>query len=166
MAHSSEKIDVSGYFAGVIGRITALHACYYHDNWGFDRSFEIQVGAELCAFIQAFDPSRDGFWVAKKNAELAGAIAVDGSLAHTEGARIRWFIVDPRFHKMGIGHQLLDHAMCFCRQQAYTKVYLWTFKGLDRARDLYERQGFTMTIEEPVNQWGAAIREQKFEWTT
>lgn len=163
--NSSEEVEVTGYFPGVIGSITRLHACYYHDHWGFDRSFEIQVGSELCDFIQAFEPSRDGFWVATKDTEFAGAVAVDGSMAQTEGARIRWFIVDPRFHGMGIGRQLLNRAMIFCREKGYAKVYLWTFKGLDNARALYESRGFKMTLEEKVSQWGTVIREQKFELT-
>ena len=163
--NSSEDVDVTGYFPGVIGSITRLHACYYHNHWGFDRSFEVQVGSELCDFIQAFDPARDGFWVATKDTEFAGAVAVDGSMAPTEGARIRWFIVDPRFHGMGIGRQLLNRAMIFCREYGYEKVYLWTFEGLDPARALYERQGFKLTLEKTVNQWGAIIREQKFELT-
>jgi GNAT superfamily N-acetyltransferase len=160
---SGDKINITGYFPGVIGSITTLHARYYHDHWGFDRSFEIQVGSELCEFIRGFDPSRDGFWAARKGGEFAGAVALDGSLAETEGARIRWFIVDPRCHGTGIGRDLLNQAMNFCRQKAYAKVYLWTFKGLDTARALYERHGFELTLEETVSQWGAVIHEQKFE---
>jgi ribosomal protein S18 acetylase RimI-like enzyme len=103
--------------------------------------------------------------VAKKDGVFAGAVAVDGSMAKTDGARIRWFIVDSRYHNMGIGRNLLNCAMTFCRENGYQTVYLFTFKGLDAARALYERQGFRLTLEESVNQWGEVIREQKFEWT-
>lgn len=163
MTNSGNRIVVTGYLPGVIGSITRLHACYYHENWGFDSSFEIQVGSELCDFIQAFDPLRDGIWVATEDTEFAGAVALDGSMAQTEGARIRWFIVDPHYQGRGIGRELLNCAMRFCREKGYDKVYLWTFKGLNGARTLYERQGFKLTQEETVSQWGAVIQEQKYE---
>ena len=44
-------LEITGYFPGVIGRITETHAVYYHENWGFDASFETQVGRELSEFI-------------------------------------------------------------------------------------------------------------------
>lgn len=157
-------IKLAGYFPGAIGRITALHGEYYYKHWEFDRSFEIQVGTELSAFIKQYDEKRDGFWTARVNGEFSGAIAVDGSLKDTEGLRIRWFIVNERCHGMGVGNLLLDTAMSHCRNRFPSgKVFLWTFKGLKAARRLYEFHGFRLVFEEEIAQWGAVIREQKFE---
>ena len=55
---------LQGYFPGAIGLITEAHAVYYHEYWGFDISFETQVGRELSEFMTAFQEGRDGFWVA------------------------------------------------------------------------------------------------------
>jgi hypothetical protein len=48
---------MGGYFPGAVGKITELHAVYYHENWGFDISFETQVGRELSEFLRDFDSS-------------------------------------------------------------------------------------------------------------
>jgi len=41
------EVKLTGYFPGVVGKITEQHAIYYYENWGFDVSFETQVGKEL-----------------------------------------------------------------------------------------------------------------------
>jgi GNAT superfamily N-acetyltransferase len=158
-----EDIEIRGYYPGVVGKITELHAVYYFENWAFDVTFETQVGRELSEFVRQFDEKRDGLWVADKKGRFAGAIAIDGTLAFDEGARLRWFIVAPQFQKAGIGKELIRRAIDFCRQQRYPKVYLWTFKGLEDARRLYEAENFRLSEENQVDQWGQIIREQRYE---
>lgn len=160
----AEMVELVGYYPGVIGKVVELHATYYHEHWGFDISFETQVGRELSEFMANFVPSRDGFWAAMVKKEFAGSIAIDGSRARDEGARLRWFIVAPRFQGHGIGSELIREAMRFCIDVGHERVFLWTFQGLDVARRLYERAGFTMTLEHEVRQWGRLILEQRFEW--
>ncbi len=156
-------LQVTGYYPGVVGKITEIHATYYYENWGFDVSFETQVGRELSEFIRDFEEDKDGFWVATIDGEFAGAIAIDGSEADEEGARLRWFIVPPEFQRRGVGSTLIKSAIDFCRQANFRKVYLWTFEGLDEARSLYEREGFRLSREHDVYQWGQDIKEQKFQ---
>jgi GNAT superfamily N-acetyltransferase len=156
-------LELVGYYPGVVGKITEIHATYYYENWGFDVSFETQVGTELSAFIRDFDANRDGFWVARMDGEFAGAVAIDGREIDEEGARLRWFIVPPEFQGRGVGDTLIKRAVNFCRKAKIRKVYLWTFEGLDEARSLYEREGFRLSQEHDVYQWGQDIREQKYE---
>jgi GNAT superfamily N-acetyltransferase len=153
----------SGYYPGAVGKITEVHAVYYHEKWGFDISFETQEGKELSEFLMAFDENRDGLWVAKRNGMFAGSVAIDGRTADMEGARLRWFIVVPVFQGMGIGKELIFRAVAFCKNRGYSKIHLWTFEGLDTARHLYENQGFRLAEERQINQWGRNINEQKFE---
>lgn len=153
----------SGYYPGVVGKITEIHAVYYHKHWGFDISFETQVGSELSEFIRKFEGSRDGLWVATKDGNFAGSVAIDGQNAHTEGARLRWFIVAPEFQNAGIGKKLISQAVEFCKMKKYRKVFLWTFEGLDAARRLYELEKFRLSEVHNVDQWGQHIKEQKFE---
>jgi GNAT superfamily N-acetyltransferase len=134
---------------------------YYFENWGFDVSFETQVGRELSEFLADFDDRRDGFWAARVDGCFAGACAIDGH--STAAARLRWFIVDPRFQRQGIGSGLLSRAIEFCRNQAHNVVNLWTFVGLDPARRLYEGAGFVLAEQSEIQKWGSAIKEQKFE---
>ena len=157
-----KDIEISGYYPGVVGKITELHAVYYYENWGFDVTFETQVGKELSEFVRQFDEKRDGLWVAAKKGEFTGAIAIDGTHAFKEGARLRWFIVAPQFQKAGIGKKLFLSAIDFCKQQRYSKIYLWTFKGLEDARRLYEAENFRLCEENEVFQWGQNIMEQKY----
>ncbi len=164
MADSAgHHVAFSGYYPGAIGKITELHAVYYSEHWGFDVTFETQVGRELSEFLSNFDPQRDGFWVALADGRFAGSVAIDGHNGKTEGARLRWFIVEPDLQGSGIGRSLLTKAVIFCRNASYPRVYLWTFEGLGPARRLYEREGFRLAEEHPVEQWGARIIEQKFE---
>ena len=158
-----QDIEISGYYPGVVGKITEIHAVYYHENWGFDVSFETQVGRELSEFVGQLDGERDGLWVATQNGEFAGAVAIDGHNALTGGARLRWFIVVPEFQKSGIGKELILQAIDFCKRKRWPKVYLWTFEGLDGARRLYEAVNFRLCEENMETQWGQTIREQKFE---
>lgn len=157
------EIKIEGYYPGVVGRIIQLHAVYYHENWGFDVSFETQVGQELSIFVSEFDDERDGLWAATANDKFAGAVAIDGQHAMTDGARLRWFIVDPQFQDAGLGNRLISRAIQFCRDRNYSKIFLWTFEGLDAARRLYERQNFRLRETHEVDQWGQRITEQKFE---
>ena len=152
-----------GYYPGVVGKITEIHAVYYKEHWGFDVSFETQVARELSEFIINFDDDRDGFWAATKNGKFAGAVAIDGQMVDTEGARLRWFIVDPGFQNAGLGKDLISQAVEFCRKKKYPKVFLWTFEGLDAARRLYERENFRLSEAHDLDQWGQHIKEQKFE---
>ena len=158
-----DETQYSGYYPGVVGKITEVHAVYYHEQWGFDVSFETQVGRDLSEFLMEFDRSRDGLWVARRNAMFAGAVAVDGRKAQSEGARLRWFIVVPVFQGHGIGRELISCAVEFCKKNNYARVYLWTFEGLDTARHLYEEQHFKLSEQHDVDQWGQHLNEQKFE---
>lgn len=158
-----EKLRLTGYFPGVIGKITELHAVYYNEYWGFDISFETQVARELALFMTNFKNGRDGFWAAVVEDRFAGAIAIDGSQSSTEGARLRWFIVAPELQGNGIGAKLIGSAVDFCRTAGHDRVFLWTFRGLDSARKLYEKAGFRITDEAEIDQWGAHIVEQRFE---
>ena len=157
------ELKFHNYYPGVIGKITEIHAVYYNEHWGFDVSFETQVGSELSEFISRFDDDRDGLWVATQDGIFAGAVAIDGQMAHTDGARLRWFIVASEFQNAGIGKQLISRAVEFCRKKKFTKVFLWTFAGLDAARRLYERENFRLSETHEVDQWGQHIKEQKFE---
>ena len=157
------EIKIHGYYPGVVGQITQLHAVYYHEHWGFDVSFETQVGRELSIFVSEFDESRDGLWAATANGKFAGAVAIDGHNAMVDGARLRWFIVEPDLQNAGLGNRLISRAVQFCKDKKYPKIFLWTFEGLDAARRLYERHNFRLCETHEVDQWGQHIREQKFE---
>jgi GNAT superfamily N-acetyltransferase len=149
-----KETEYCGYYPGVIGKITEVHAVYYNQHWGFDVSFETQEGSELANFIMQYDETRDGLWVARRNNMFAGSVAIDGRQAQADGARLRWFIVVPVFQGLGIGKELISRSVEFCKHQRYSKVYLWTFEGLDTARSIYEKHNFRLCEEHEIDQWG------------
>ncbi len=158
-----DSFTVGGYYPGSIGQIVEAHALYYSENWGFDVSFETQVATELGEFMGRFDPKIHGFWTAWDKTSFVGSIAIDGEKSITEGARLRWFIVGYSCRGKGVGKRLLSIAIKFCADVGHNKVFLWTFRGLDAARNLYEQVGFELAEEKEVAQWGTVIVEQKFE---
>lgn len=156
-------LRIVGYFPGVIGQITTLHAVYYKEHWGLDQSFEAQVSRELSDFITHFDKKKDKLWSAVSGDELAGSIVITGDRDHPDDARLRWYIVDPEYQGRGIGKALITKAIDFSRESGYKRIYLWTFRGLDQAQSIYEQNGFSIADERDVEQWGDIIREQRFE---
>jgi GNAT superfamily N-acetyltransferase len=152
----------TGYLPGCIGQIAALHARYYAAHAGFGVFFESKVAREFGLFCERHDPTRDGLWLIQQADSIAGSIVIDGSHA-AQGAHLRWFIVSDALRGSGYGNQLMAHAVEFCRERGYERVYLWTFRGLDAARHLYLKFGFELVEEAPGQQWGQAVIEQRYE---
>jgi GNAT superfamily N-acetyltransferase len=153
-------MDITGYQPGDIGLMTALHADYYSREWGFGLYFEAKVAGEMAEFLGRLDPERDLFLCARLQGELAGGVAVDGSAEDIP--RLRWFIVNSTAQGQGVGRRLLGQAVDFCRQAGHQSLYLWTFRGLEAARVLYEEAGFRLEEETPARQWGEEVMEQRY----
>jgi len=153
----------SGYIPGSIGRISELHGTYYHDHWGFGLYFEAKIAIELSEFLQRYDKSSDGIWIATVNGRVEGSVVIDGIHAENEGAHLRWFIISDALRGKGVGRKLINRAIDFCKSKGYKKTYLWTFKGLNAARHLYENAGFKLIKQQSGVQWGATVNEQYFE---
>lgn len=154
---------VKDYLPGCIGRITELHGAYYHRHAGFGVYFEAKVASELSAFLQRYDPERDGIWLVLVDGKIEGSIVIDGLHGTKEGAHLRWFILSDRLRGSGVGKSLLAAAIDFCRIRRYRRMYLWTFQGLNAARHLYEKQGFRLIEQRAGMQWGSEVSEQCFE---
>jgi len=157
-----DDISIAGYVPGAIGRAAELHALYYSREWGFGLFFEAQVAAGVAGFLQRLDPARDGFWTVSRAGRVLGCVAIDGAQAETAGAHLRWFILADELRGLGLGNRLLQEAVGFCRRCGHPSVFLWTFKGLDTARHLYEKHGFRLAEERQGRQWGTDVLEQRF----
>ncbi len=156
------EITIAGYVPGAIGRVAELHAGYYSQAWDFGLYFEAKVAAELSGFLSRFDPERDGFWTAVRGGRVEGSIAIDASKAATAGAHLRWFILANALRGLGVGNRLMHEALGFCRRRGYARVYLWTFRGLEPARHLYEKFGFRLAEQIEGEQWGKRVLEQRY----
>lgn len=156
---------VTGYVPGMIGWVTQIQGIYYAENHGLGLYFEAKAAAELAAFMSSYNPDCDGAWLARIGETMVGAIFIVGGAAKGEGARLRWFIIDPAYQGRGIGHRLINEAVAFCKQRGFKRIYLTTFAGLHAARHLYEQAGFRLYHEEDGTHLtgSSALVEQKFE---
>lgn len=153
---------IKGYIPGSIGRVAEMHGTYYHRHWDFGLFFEAMVATELATFLGRYSEERDGFWTVSAAGRVEGAIGIDGTRGAAEGAHLRWFIVSDALRGKGLGNQLLDAAIGFCRSAGHRRVCLWTFEGLNAARHLYEKSGFRLVEQHIGNRWGREVNEQRF----
>lgn len=151
-----------GYRPGLIGRIVEMHASYYSRLWGFGAAFEATVAGGLAEFTPRVDAPVNAIWHVQQDGEILGSIAIDGEDLADGCGHLRWFIVDDGLRGAGAGKELMRKAIAFCDAQKFRETHLWTFKGLDAARRLYENHGFSLAQEYSGNQWGTKVLEQKF----
>ncbi|XP_064160171.1 probable N-acetyltransferase CML5 [Anguilla rostrata] len=90
-----------------------------------------------------------GFWLAE--AELAGGLQIVGMVAvagkTTERrAEIHYLIVAPWCRRTGLGSQLVQTALHFCRERRFARVVLETTSAHTAAIALYRGMGFVHTL--------------------
>ncbi|MBB5190124.1 DNA-binding MarR family transcriptional regulator/GNAT superfamily N-acetyltransferase [Silvimonas terrae] len=160
---AARSIDIhTGYRPGLIGRIAQMHADFYSRQWHFGQFFESKVAAGVAEFTGRLDQPANQIWAAVQNGQIVGSIAIDGQGLGNSEAHLRWFILDNGCRGTGVGRELLTQAIAFCDDHGFGATQLWTFKGLDAARRLYESVGFELTWEEEGTQWGRLVTEQQF----
>lgn len=149
------------FVPGDVGAIIRLHAVLYHEEHGFDRTFEAYVADGLARFVHDFDPARSRLWVAERGGDVVGSIAIVGDAGGV--AQLRWFLVHPYCRSMGVGRRLLADSIAFARETGARSLFLWTVSDLDAAIRLYRSAGFRVTEEKSALQWGQQITEQRFD---
>jgi len=163
MEVSGTGVTLMDYRPGGLGKVVEMQGNYYGTEWGFGVAFEADVATDLAAFLTHFDPSQGGFWLAWFEGEIVGSLTIDGHGETENRAHLRWFIVDPQIVGRGVGAQLMDAAMAFCRGCGYDAVWLTTFAGLDAARKLYDRHGFVETGTFKNDTWDRPVTMQTLE---
>ncbi|MEL6198082.1 MAG: GNAT family N-acetyltransferase, partial [Pseudomonadota bacterium] len=158
-ASAAEDGFTRGWVPGVIGEVTALHGRVYSAEWRFDVQFEVYVAAGMAEFMARYDPARDVILSAWDGGRLTGTITIDGSNpTHEQGvSKLRWFVVAAAERGTGLGPRLLETALAFADTVGAETVFLETFAGLDPARRLYERAGFSPVSEEVAASWGQSV---------
>jgi GNAT superfamily N-acetyltransferase len=152
-----------GYEPGLIGRIGELHGRYYAATWGVAAGFEIMMTREFCDFIEHYDPKRDIVLSAHIDGVLIGSISIIGERPGSDGAQLRFFLVDPQYHGRGVGKALLNAALEWCQERAFHKVFLWTVDHLPESRRLYERAGFRVTVRCTDDRYTVPLESLKME---
>lgn len=153
--HISSTLEI-----GDLGDIVKQHGVLYGKECGYDYTFEAYVAEPLAQFVKRRNP-RERIWLAKIEGELVGSICIC-ELSDTD-AQLRWFSVTPEVRGKGLGKALMDNALTYCAEQGYTKIVLWTVKGLEASTSLYLRYGFRVTQEIEHELWGKMQLEQCYE---
>ena len=145
---------------GDAGYVAYMHGRYYHKYHGFNDGAEYYFIKYLADFVH--DSEGGQLWVAEVDGVISGSAGI--VRVDNDTAQFRWFFVEKVHQNKGIGSRLMKTALDFCRDMSYSNIFLWTFKGLDMARHLYDKAGFLVTEEKPNNEWSSAeIIEQKME---
>jgi GNAT superfamily N-acetyltransferase len=144
---------------GAFARMVEMQAAWYAEHHGFGLPFEAMLASDVGAYAAALPHQDCRSWVALSGGRVTGCITIDGR--DRPSARLRWFFVE-RAARGGLGRQLLENAVGFCRDRGFDDVWLTTFDKLLIARHLYEAQGFRLEREAPDTTWGVLVREQVF----
>lgn len=165
-AETSETPDpfeiVQGYQTGMIGDISAMHGRTHGPIVGMGPTFESVVAKAMSEFMPRVHRPMNNSWSVVENGEVIGSISIDGEDLDGNVAHLRWFILSERLRGKGLGKVLLKKAIDHCDDLGFHEIHLWTLKGLDAARSLYERVGFELADEYIGDQWGKAVTEQMF----
>jgi len=160
--YSSKKWKIRHYLKpGDIGYLTYLHGISYAKECGYDQTFEAYVANGLAEFVQSFSPDKDRIWLAELNNQIIGSIAIVGN-SKLE-AQLRWFLVHPDCRGLGLGRELINEALLFCKEHKYKTIFLWTTSELNVARHLYTSVGFRKTKEKTHKIWGKKVTEERYD---
>lgn len=151
----------TGLKPGDLGYITYLHGKMYHEEYGFDTTFEPYVARPLSDFSLAEDKSRQRIWIVEMDDKIVGCIAIVDT--GDNEAQLRWLFLMKETRGKGLGKRLMREAVDFCRGKGYDNVFLWTIDALHAASSLYLKNGFNVTEEKRHVMWGVEVNEQRYD---
>jgi DNA-binding MarR family transcriptional regulator/N-acetylglutamate synthase-like GNAT family acetyltransferase len=155
------RVSYRPHAPGDMGWIVQRHGELYHESHGWDQRFEAMVAHIVGELVEKHDPSSERCWIAEVDGRRAGAIALVRR-SKTLG-QLRLLLVEPWARGHGIGARLVSECVGHARHVGYRKIVLFTVRGLEAARRLYEAEGFRLVDEETTQEWGQEQIQQKWE---
>ena len=86
-----------------------------------------------------FDNEKDCIYILDHEGVPSGCPAIKHVDELT--AKFRFFFLNSRIRGYGLGRELLDTSIDFCKEKGFNLIFLWTFSTLNAARYLYKRKG-------------------------
>lgn len=148
---------------GDIGTIVKRHGEIYHQEYGWDHTFEALAASVVSMMVENYDPARERHWIAEIDGEFAGCVFM---IRNTdEQAKLRCLLVDSRARGLGLGTQLVQECIAFARDAGYRSITLWTKDVLVPARRIYARAGFRCVHSWHDSEFGADLMSETWELT-
>lgn len=157
----AEPFYLRHHEAGDIGWVIHQHGLLYNQEYGWDESFEALV-AQICAdFINNYDPQKERCWIAEMQGEQVGSIFC--VKVNEDVAKLRLLLVVPKARGSKLGTRLVQECIRFAKRSGYKKLTLWTNDILVEARNIYEKNGFTLVEEEHHHSFGHDLVGQNWD---
>jgi DNA-binding MarR family transcriptional regulator/RimJ/RimL family protein N-acetyltransferase len=147
---------------GDVGWIIHRQTILYHQEYGWDWTYEGLASRILGAFVAEFDPVREDGWVAERGGAIVGSIFLMKS-DNPGIAKLRLLYVEPPARGTGLGHRLVATCIARARELGYRELTLWTNDVLVAARRIYQAAGFRLVSEAPHHSFGHDLVGQT--WT-
>jgi N-acetylglutamate synthase-like GNAT family acetyltransferase len=155
-------ISLRGLKAGDVGWIIHRQTLLYHEEYGWDWTYEGLASRILGAFVAEFDPAREDGWVAERGGAIVGSIFLMKS-DEPKVAKLRLLYVEPAARGAGLGRRLVETCIARARELGYRELTLWTNDILVAARHIYQAAGFRLISEAPHHSFGHDLVGQT--WT-
>jgi DNA-binding MarR family transcriptional regulator/GNAT superfamily N-acetyltransferase len=137
---------------GDYGWVVERNAYLYHQEYGWDFSYEALVARIVADYLDARDLKRENAWMAETRGARVGCVFC--MREDEETARLRLLLVDPAARGLGLGSRLVDECVAFARRVGYKQLVLWTNDVLTSARHIYQRAGFELVESAPHHSFG------------
>jgi DNA-binding MarR family transcriptional regulator/N-acetylglutamate synthase-like GNAT family acetyltransferase len=147
---------------GDAGWIIHRQTVLYHNEYGWDWTYEGLACRILGQFVAEFDPAREDCWVAERRGAIVGSIFLMKS-DDSAVAKLRLLYVEPNARGAGLGRKLVDTCIERARDFGYRELTLWTNDVLITARRIYQSAGFRLVSEAPHHSFGHDLVGQT--WT-
>ena len=146
---------------GDLGWIVHRQGLLYHQEYGWDETFDALVAEIAGGFVKRFDAKRERCWVAEREGEVVGSAFL--VRASDRVAKLRLLYVEPSARGLGIGSRLVEECISFARAKGYRTLTLWTNDILVSARKIYQAAGFRLVKEERHHSFGKDLVGQNWD---
>ena len=161
-SQSPQEVRIRPLKVGDLGWIAHRQGVLYHQEYGWDWTYEGLVSQILGSFCAQFDPHREDAWIAERNGEIVGSVFLMKTDDPAVG-RLRLLYVEPSARGLGLGSRLVRLCIQRARELHYPKLVLWTNKVLLAARKIYQAEGFHLTAENRHRSFGKDLVGQTWE---
>jgi GNAT superfamily N-acetyltransferase len=120
----------------LVGRVFAEY------GFSWDPATEVP---DLFDLDRRYGGEAGAFWVARLDGRVVGSVGVE-RLADGR-AELHRLYLDASLRGRGVGRDLVETVLGWCRKAGIGRLILWSDTRFDRAHRLYERLGFTKTGE-------------------